>query len=146
MLFFANRSYERSATVGRSGVVSIALNTVLGTGAGPELIREKRTNSAWDSCIRLVQGPEISYPSERVMKPWDLIYVTVHIRELQAGVPFIVVQNLAENCLREGFFVYHHLKITLPGPQKWRLTIFLLLSPSVDASLTSQKYPFPLKL
>lgn len=49
------------------------------------------------------------------MKFWEFIFLTVHVGELGARVPFLVVQNLAVDCSLGTSFINHHVKAVVPG-------------------------------
>lgn len=96
----------------------IQLTTLLDTGKGQKLTLKRRVKPAWHSHIGPVQSSRLTDESKRVVKSCGPIHLTVHIGDFRRKVPFLVIQNLAVDCLAEKSFIDHHAKVVLTRIQK----------------------------
>lgn len=115
MLCFGKNNYKLPTSVRRDGLVSISVNTISDTSAGPDLIETKRNDSARHFYIRLAQSPSVLDTVKRVMKSYALSRLSVRVEECKSRVSFLVVQNLAVQCQPQTWFFDHLVQTVLHG-------------------------------
>lgn len=95
----------------------IRVRTVLDTGAGPNLIHYDRIDPAWRTSIRDTTTPSLRDASKRAMRTLGVITLLVRIGQFQAHVQFLVVPNLAVDCILGTTFTDRHVKAIYPRSQ-----------------------------
>lgn len=137
--FFAKRNYKLFATVRSDGAVSIPLNTVLDTGAGPSPSRKRRNFLTKHFYIRRVLSPRLLDAVKRVRKSCGLMQLNIRIGEFQARPPFLVVQILAVDCLLGTSFINQHVEAILAELRKVMSYQSFSVARAAERSLTKPK-------
>ena len=94
------------------------ITPVLDSGAGPNLIHLRCVAEPWRAAIKSVRSPPLIDASNRSMKALGELKLHVRIGEFYARVPFLVVTNLAVDCILGTTFLDRHVKAILPPQRK----------------------------
>ena len=105
------RNYKVSATVGVTTVVQTPVRAILDTGAGPNLVREAVLPEDWQ-CRRLTGEPEcrIVGAGGRKLRQKGIIILLVQVGQLRLKTKFIVVEELAAECILGCQFINRHVQ------------------------------------
>ena len=93
------------------------ITRVLDSGAGPNLIHLRCMAEPWRVAIKSARSPPLMDASNRSMKAPGELKLHVRIGEFCARVPFLVVTNLAVDCILGTTFLDRHMK-AIPPPQR----------------------------
>ena len=115
---FKKQNYKVTATVGQRRALMHAIAPVLYSGAGPNLIHLRYVADSWRAAIISAQSPPLIDASNRSMKALGELKLHVRIGEFSAHVPFLVVTNLAVDCIFGTTFMNRHVKAILPTQTK----------------------------
>jgi gag-polyprotein putative aspartyl protease len=111
----ATRNYKVTATVGVSATVLTPVSAILDTGASPNLIRETVLLEDWEQ-YRIPGLPAfhiVGAGGRRLMQKGN-ITLTVQLETLKVQARFIVVQDLAAECILGCQFIYRQVQAILP--------------------------------
>ena len=133
------RNYKVSATVGVTTVVQTPVRAILDTGAGPNLVREAVLPEDWQ-CRRLTGEPEcrIVGAGGRKLRQKGIIILLVQVGQLRLKTKFIVVEELAAECILGCQFINRHVQTILPKDKK-----VILSDGSVISILHDSEIPTP---
>ena len=95
-----------------------AIRPVLDSGAGPNLIHLGCVAAPWRAAIKSARSPSLIDASNRSMKALGELKLHVQIGAFCARVPFLVVTNLAVDCILGTMFLDRHVKAILPPQRK----------------------------
>lgn len=70
---------------------------------------------------------------KRVISTWGLIQLTTRTEKFRARIPFLVVQNLAVDCILGILYIEYHVKAILP--EIWKV----LFDHFSSAAITGQR-------
>ena len=116
--FFKKQNYKVTATVGQRRAMMRAITPVLDSGAGPNLIHLRCVAEPWRAAIQSARSPPLIDASNRSMKALGELKLYVRIGEFVVRVPFLVVTNLAVDCIIGTTFLDRHVKAILPPQRK----------------------------
>ena len=116
--FFKKQTYKVTATVGQRRALMRVITPVLDSGAGPNLIHLRSVAEPWRAAIKSVRSPPFIDASNRSMKAIGELKLHVQIGAFCARVPFLVVTNLAVDCILVITFLDRHVKAILPPQRK----------------------------
>ena len=94
------------------------ITPVLDSGASPNLIHLRCVAEPWRAAIKSARSPLLIDASNRSMKAIGELKLHVRIGEFYARVPFLVVTNLAVDCILGTTFLDRHVKAILPPQRK----------------------------
>ena len=89
------------------------ITPVLDSGAGPNLIHLRCVAEPWCSAIKSARCPPLMDVSNRSMNSLGELTLYVWIGEFVARIPFLVVTNLAVDCILGTTFLDGHVKAIL---------------------------------
>jgi gag-polyprotein putative aspartyl protease len=117
------RNFKVSATVGVTTVVQTPVPAILDTGAGPSLVREAVLPEDWQ-CRRLTGEPEchIVGAGGRKIRQKEVIILHVEVGQRLLKTKFIVVEELAAECILGCKFINRHVQTTLHKDRKFILS------------------------
>ena len=95
-----------------------AITPVLDSGAGPNLIHLGCVAEPWRAAIKSTRSLPLIDASNRSMKALGELKLHARIGEFCARVPFLVVTNLAVDCIFGTTFLDVHMKAILPPQRK----------------------------
>jgi hypothetical protein len=101
------RNFKVSATVGVTTVVQTPVPAILDTGAGPSLVREAVLPEDWQ-CRKIRQK--------------EVIILHVEVGQRLLKTKFIVVEELAAECILGCKFINRHVQTTLHKDRKFILS------------------------
>lgn len=107
-----------SATVGPRRALLHAISPVLGSRAEPNLIHIQCVAAPSGPSIRPIRSSPVINRSNRALKMLIDISLHVWIGEIIAHVLFLVVTNVAVDCISGTTFLDHHVKAILPPQRK----------------------------
>ena len=154
--FMRYQNYKVSASVGLYKTFRIPVIAVADTGAGPNLIHRRLLPAAWQQRIQFRPTPGLVDAQRNPIKASGVLSLMVQIDQLWAQVQFIVVTNMAVDCILGTSFIDRHVKAIVPPSRR----IYFNNSPSVplvgctkpkgetssDGNSTKPKpFPFPSK-
>ena len=112
--FFEKKNYKVTATVGQRRALMRAITQVLDSGAGPNLIHLRCVAEPWRAAIKSARSSPPIDASNRSMKALGELKLHVRLGEFCARVPFLVLTNLAVDCIPGTTFLDRHVKAILP--------------------------------
>ena len=116
--FFKNHNYKVTATVGKRRALMRVITPVQDSGAGPNLIHLRCVAEPWLAAIKSARSLPLIDASNRSMKALGELKLHAQIGEFCARVPFLVVTNLAVDCILGTTFLDRHVKEILPPQRK----------------------------
>jgi hypothetical protein len=116
----ATRNYKVSATVSASATVLRPVSAILDTRSGPNLIRKK---SSWE-CYRIPGPPEfhiVGAGGRRLLQKGSITLI-VQLGTIKVQARFIVMEDLAAECILGCQFIDRQVQAILPMEKRVTLT------------------------
>jgi hypothetical protein len=119
VLLLQSRNYQVSAVLG----VSTRLSTPVRCGAGPNLVRLGILPDVWET-YRVRDAPKstIIGAGGRRLRKCGTVTLCVELGKLRAHAQFVVVENLAADCIPGCQFINKQVAAILPKEKMVRLT------------------------
>jgi Retroviral aspartyl protease len=116
-------NYKVSATVGVITAVSSPVRAILDTGAGSNLIRDEVLPEDWER-HRMTGEPEchIVGAGGRRLQQRGVVQLYTQVGRLRTRMKFIVVAELAPECILGCLFINWHVQTILPKEKKFLLS------------------------
>jgi hypothetical protein len=118
-----SRNYQISAVLGVSTRLSTPVRCILDTGAGPNLVRLGILPDVWET-YRVLDAPTTTIigAGGRRLRQHGTVTLCVELGKLRAHAQFVVVENLAADCILGCQFINKQVAAILPKEKMVRLT------------------------
>ena len=105
--------------MGVSTVIVTAVRAILDTGAGPNLVREDLLPEDWER-YRLTDEPRFNVVGAggRRLRQRGVIYLFVELGRLRVKARFLVIADLAAECILGCQFIDRHVQSILPKEKR----------------------------
>jgi hypothetical protein len=114
-----SRNYKVSATVGVSTVIVTAVRAILDTGSGPNLVREDLLPEDWEQ-YRMNDEPRYNVVGAggKRLRQKGVISLFVELGRLRVKARFLVIAELAAECILGCQFIDRHVQSILPKEKR----------------------------
>ena len=113
-----HRNYKVSLSIGRGTDMMIPLVSVLDTGAGPNIINANVLPAVWRTSIKSTSVPPLVDAQSRPLRCLGVLPLIVRIGQFKARVHFVVVTNMAVDCILGTSFCDRHVHGIFPRTRR----------------------------
>ena len=113
-----SRNYKAHLSVGRSHKCMTTATGVLDTGARPNLLHLRKLSSPWIERIQRIPVPTLVDAKRRPKNVMGALPLIGQIGQFKALVTFLVVTNMAVDCILGTSFIDRHVKTIYPRQRR----------------------------